>query len=132
LAGLFTSYRYNVPQIYLDIDRAKAQTLDVPVNSVFSALGTYLGSDYINDFNFLGRVYEVYAQAKPQFRDDVKNIRTLYTRNHSGGMVPLGTLLKARETVGPDTVMHYNIYPSADVNGAMLPGVSSGQESNGQ
>jgi multidrug efflux pump subunit AcrB len=77
LAGLFTSYRYNVPQIHLDIDRRKAetQTLDVPVNSVFSALQTYLGSDYINDFNFLGRVYEVYAEAGPQFRDKVENIR---------------------------------------------------------
>ena len=127
LAGLFTSYRYNVPQIHLDIDRRKAETLDVPVNSVFSALQTYLGSDYINDFNFLGRVYEVYAEAGPQFRDKVENIRQLYTRNNSGGMVPLGTLLNVRETVGPDKVMHYNLYPSADINGATLPGVSSGQ-----
>ena len=127
LAGLFTSYRYNVPQIHLDIDRRKAETLDVPVNSVFSALQTYLGSDYINDFNFLGRVYEVYAEAGPQFRDKVENIRQLYTRNNSGEMVPLGTLLNVRETVGPDKVMHYNLYPSADINGATLPGVSSGQ-----
>ncbi len=127
LAGVFTSYRYNVPQIYLDIDRKKAQTLDVPVNSVFSTLQAYLGSDYINDFNFLGRVYEVYAEAEPQFRDRVENIRQLYTRNNSGGMVPLGTLLNVREIVGPDKVMHYNLYPSADINGATLPGVSSGQ-----
>jgi multidrug efflux pump len=127
LAGVFTSYRYNVPQIYLDIDRKKAQTLDVPVNSVFSTLQTYLGSAYINDFNFLGRVYEVYAEAEPQFRDRVENIRQLYTRNNSGGMVPLGTLLNVREIVGPDKVMHYNLYPSADINGATLPGVSSGQ-----
>ncbi len=127
LAGLFTSYRYNVPQIHLDIDRQKVETLDVPVNSVFSALQTYLGSDYINDFNFLGRVYEVYAEAGPQFRDKVESIRQIYTRNNSGGMVPLGTLLNVRETVGPDKVMHYNLYPSADINGATLPGVSSGQ-----
>jgi hydrophobe/amphiphile efflux-1 (HAE1) family protein len=85
LTGLFTSYRYNVPQIYLDIDRKKAQTLDVPINSVFSTLQTYLGSSYINDFNFLGRVYQVNAQAQPQFRDTVNNIRQLYTRNNSGG-----------------------------------------------
>jgi multidrug efflux pump subunit AcrB len=116
-----------VPQIYLDIDRKKARTLDVPVNSVFSTLQTYLGSDYINDFNFLGRAYEVYAEAEPQFRNRVENIRQLYTRNNSGGMVPLGTLLNVRETVGPDKVMHYNLYPSADTNGATLPGVSSGQ-----
>jgi multidrug efflux pump subunit AcrB len=127
LTGLFTSYRYNVPQIYLDIDRKKAQTLDMPINSVFSTLQTYLGSSYINDFNFLGRVYQVNAQAQPQFRDTVNNIRQLYTRNNSGGMVPLGTLLSVREIVGPDKVMHYNLYPSADINGALLPGVSSGQ-----
>jgi multidrug efflux pump len=127
LTGFFTSYRYNVPQIYLDIDRKKAETLDVPMNSVFSTLQTYLGSSYINDFNFLGRVYQVNAEAQPQFRDRVNNIRQLYTRNNSGGMVPLGTLLSVREIVGPDKMMHYNLYPSADINGALLPGVSSGQ-----
>ena len=127
LVGLYTSYRYNVPQIYLDIDRKKAETLNVPVNSVFSALQTYLGSTYINDFNFLGRVYQVNGQALPQFRDSVDNIRQLYTRNNSGAMVPLGTLMNIRETAGPDKVMHYNLYPSADINGATLPGISSGQ-----
>ena len=127
LIGLFTSYRYNVPQIYLDINRKKAETLNVPVNSVFSALQTYLGSSYINDFNFLGRVYQVNAQASSQFRDTVANIRQLYTRNNSGGMVPLGTLLSVREIVGPDKVMHYNLFPSADISGTSLPGVSSGQ-----
>jgi multidrug efflux pump len=127
LAGFFTSYRYNVPQIYLDIDRKKAQTLNVPINSVFSTLQTYLGSSYVNDFNFLGRVYQVNAQAQPQFRDVLSNIRQLYTRNNNGGMVPLGTLLSAREIVGPDKVMHYNLYPSADISGTTLPGVSSGQ-----
>jgi len=127
LGGFFTSYRYNVPQIYLDIDRKKAQTLNVPINSVFSTLQTYLGSSYVNDFNFLGRVYQVNAQAQPQFRDVLSNIRQLYTRNNNGGMVPLGTLLSAREIVGPDKVMHYNLYPSADISGTTLPGVSSGQ-----
>ena len=127
LTGLFTSYRYNVPQIYLNIDRRKAETLNVPVNSVFSALQVYLGSSYINDFNFLGRVYQVNAQASPEFRNSVANIRQLYTRNNSGGMVPLGTLLTVRETAGPDKVMHYNLFPSADISGTALPGVSSGQ-----
>ena len=127
LTGFFTSYRYNVPQIYLDIDRKKAQALNVPVNSVFSTLQTYLGSSYVNDFNYLGRVYQVNAQAQPQFRDTLGNIRQLYTRNNSGAMVPLGTLLSAREIVGPDKVMHYNLFPSADISGTTLPGVSSGQ-----
>jgi multidrug efflux pump len=127
LTGFFTSYRYNVPQIYLDIDRKKTQTLNVPINSVFSTLQTYLGSSYINDFNFLGRVYQVNAQASPPFRDTVENIRQLYTRNNAGDMVPLGTLLNVHEIVGPDKVMHYNLYPSADISGTTLPGVSSGQ-----
>jgi multidrug efflux pump len=127
LTGFFTSYRYNVPQIYLDIDRKKAQALNVPINSVFSTLQTYLGSSYVNDFNFLGRVYQVNAQAQPQFRDSVNDINQLYTRNNSGGMVPLGTLLSARAIVGPDKVMHYNLYPSADISGTTLPGISSGQ-----
>ena len=127
LTGFFTSYRYNVPQVYLDIDRKKAQALNVPINSVFSTLQTYLGSSYVNDFNFLGRVYQVNAQAQPQFRDTVNDINQLYTRNNNGGMVPLGTLLSARAIVGPDKVMHYNLYPSADISGTTLPGTSSGQ-----
>jgi multidrug efflux pump len=127
LAGLFTSYRYNVPQVYLDIDRKKAETLNVPVNAVFDALQTYLGSSYVNDFNFLGRVYQVTAQAEAKFRDQIADIRQLYTRNNSGGMVPLGTLFSAREIVGPDKVMHYNLYPSADISGTTVGGLSSGQ-----
>jgi len=127
MAGLFTSYRYNVPQIYLDIDRKKAETLNVPVNSVFDTLQTYLGSSYVNDFNFLGRVYQVTAEAEPRFRAEIADIRNLYTRNNSGAMVPLGTLFTAREIVGPDKVMHYNLYPSADINGTTVGGVSSGQ-----
>ena len=127
MAGLFTSFRYNVPQIYLDIDRKKAETLNVPINSVFSALQTYLGSSYVNDFNFLGRVYQVTGQAEPTFRDAVSDIRQLYTRNNAGSMVPLGTLLSAREIVGPDKTMHYNLYPSADISGTTVGGVSSGQ-----
>ena len=97
------------------------------MNSVFSTLQTYLGSSYVNDFNYLGRVYQVNAQAQPQSRDTLGNVRQLYTRNNSGAMVPLGTLLSAREIVGPDKVMHYNLYPSADISGTTLPGVSSGQ-----
>jgi multidrug efflux pump len=127
MAGLFTSYRFNVPQVYLDIDRKKAETLNVPVNAVFDALQTYLGSSYVNDFNFLGRVYQVTAQAEPKFRDQIANIRQLYTRNSNGSMVPLGTLFSAREIVGPDKVMHYNLYPSADISGTTIGGLSSGQ-----
>jgi multidrug efflux pump len=128
LTGFFTGYRYNAPQIYLDIDRKKAETLDVPLNSVFSTLQTYLGSSYINDFNFLGRVYQVNAEAQPQFRDSVNNIHQLYTRTNSGAMVPLGTLLSVREIVGPDKVMHYNLYPSAEaIEGVTPPALRRGR-----
>jgi multidrug efflux pump len=127
LTGFFTSFRTQVPQIYLNIDRDKAEALDVPIESVFQTLQTYLGSIYINDFNFLGRTYQVNLQADAQFRVRADQIRNLYARNGSGGMVPLGTLLDVQEINAPDKIMHYNIYPSAEINGNTLPGVSSGE-----
>ena len=127
LVGLFTSFRSQVPEIYLDIDRRKVETLDVPVNSVFDTLQAYLGSTYVNDFNFLNRTNQVNIQGQSIWRIRPESIRRLYTRNNSGGMVPLGTLLNIQETTGSDKVMHYNIYPSAEISGSTLPGVSSGQ-----
>ena len=115
-----------MPQIYLNIDRDKAEALDVPIESVFQTLQTYLGSYYVNDFNFLGRTYQVNLQADAAYRVRPDQIRNLYARNNTGGMVPLGTLLDVEEINGPDKVMHYNIYPSAEINGNTLPGVSSG------
>jgi multidrug efflux pump len=127
LTGFFTSFRTQVPQIYLNIDREKAEDLDVPIDSVFQTLQAYLGSYYANDFNFLGRTYQVNLQADARFRVRPEQIRSLYTRNATGGMVPLGTLLDVAEINAPDKVMHYNLYPAADLNGSTLPGVSSGQ-----
>jgi hydrophobe/amphiphile efflux-1 (HAE1) family protein len=127
LVGLFTSFRSQVPQLYLDIDRRKAETLDVPLNSVFDTLQAYLGSTYVNDFNFLNRTDQVNIQADAVFRVEPESIGQLYTRNNKNQMVPLGTLLDIREINGPDKVMHYNIYPSAEISGNTLPGVSSGQ-----
>ena len=127
LIGLFTSFRSQVPQLYLDIDRRKVQTLDVPINSVFSTLQSYLGSTYVNDFNFVNRTNQVNVQGDAPFRIRPESIRELYTRNNKNQMVPLGTLLDIREITGPDKVMHYNIYPSAEISGNTLPGVSSGQ-----
>ncbi len=115
-----------MPQIYLNIDRDKAEALDVPIDSVFQTLQSYLGSYYVNDFNLLGRTYQVNLQAESSFRVGPDQIRNLYARNASGGMVPLGTLLDVQEINAPDKIMHYNIYPSADLNGNTLPGVSSG------
>jgi multidrug efflux pump len=127
LVGLFTSFRSQVPQIYLDIDRRKVETLDVPINSVFSTLQAYLGSTYVNDFNFVNRTNQVNIQAGARYRIEPESIGQLYTRNNKNQMVPLATLMDVQETVGPDKVMHYNIYPSAEINGSTLPGVSSGQ-----
>jgi multidrug efflux pump len=127
LVGLYTSFRSQVPQLYLDIDRRKAETLDVPLNSVFDTLQAYLGSTYVNDFNFLNRTDQVNIQADAPFRVQPATIGKLYTRNNKNQMVPLGTLMDIREINGPDKVMHYNIYPSAEISGSTLPGVSSGQ-----
>jgi multidrug efflux pump len=127
IATAFTTLRSQVPQLFLDIDRQKAESLGVAVDSAFDTLQAYLGSTYVNDFNYLTRVYQVYVQAENSFRLHPGSIRDLYTRNNQDGMVPLGTLLNVRASTGPDKVMHYNLYPSADLNGVTLPGFSSGQ-----
>jgi multidrug efflux pump len=127
MATAFTSFRSQAPQLYLDIDRRKAETLGVPISSIFDTLQAYLGSTYVNDFNFLNRVYQVNIQGESGFRLQPDAIRSLYTRNEDNEMVPLGTLLNITETNGPDKVMHYNLYPSADVNAVPKPGFSSGQ-----
>ncbi|MBV9643577.1 MAG: efflux RND transporter permease subunit, partial [Verrucomicrobia bacterium] len=127
IATAFSTFRSQAPQLYLDIDRRKAETLGVPLNSIFGTLQSYLGSAYVNDFNFLNRVYQVNIQAENAFRLGPESIRRLYTRNENNEMVPLSTLLNITETNGPDKVMHYNLYPSADINGVPQPGFSSGQ-----
>jgi multidrug efflux pump len=127
MAAAFTSFRSQAPQLYLDIDRRKAETLGVPISSIFDTLQGYLGSTYVNDFNFLNRVYQVNIQGENAFRIKPDSIRGLYTRNENNEMVPLGTLLSIRDTNGPDKVMHHNLYPSADVNAVPKPGFSSGQ-----
>ncbi|HYZ74652.1 MAG TPA: multidrug efflux RND transporter permease subunit [Chthoniobacterales bacterium] len=127
LTRVFTTYRSRVPQLYLNIDREKVQTLDVPLNSIFTTLQSYLGTNYVNDFNFLGRTFQVNLQGNPDFRADPSEIQRMYTRSNSGGMVPLGSLLQIQEVTGPDAVGHYNVYPAALIQGDTLPGVSSGQ-----
>jgi multidrug efflux pump len=127
LAGVFTPFRANIPQLYAEIDRTKAKMLDVPLDNVFSTLQTYLGSAYVNDFNMFGRTYQVNVQAAGPFRDEPGDIMRLKTRNTSGGMVPLGSLVNVRQTTGPDRVLRYNMFPAAEINGDTAPGVSSGQ-----
>jgi len=127
LTGLFTSFTVNTPQLDADVDRAKAKAQGVPLANVFETMQINLGSLYVNDFNRFGRTYQVVAQADAQFRDRPESILRLKTRNSAGQLVPLGALVKVRETYGPDRVMHYNGYPAAEINGAPAPGTSSGQ-----
>jgi len=127
LAGLFSTFTVNVPQLDADIDRLKAKTEGVPLQNLFETMQIYLGSLYVNDFNRFGRTYQVTAQADANFRLRADDIRKLKTRNAAGDMVPLGTLVDVHETTGPDKVIRYNMYPAADVNGVAKPGVSSGQ-----
>jgi hydrophobe/amphiphile efflux-1 (HAE1) family protein len=127
LRGVFSSFRMNVPQVWIDIDRERARRQDVPLPELFATLGVYLGSAYVNDFNRFGRTYQVVAQADGPFRSQIEDIGNLRVRNAAGDMVPLGALVRTRETFGPDRVMHYNSFPTADINGSLAPGVSSGQ-----
>jgi multidrug efflux pump len=126
-SGVFTTYRSQVPQLFLNIDREKLMTLNVPISSVFATLQSYLGSNYVDDFNFLGRTYQVNLQGDADFRSNPDQILRMYTRNATGGMVPLGSLMEVQRITGPDTVSHYNVYPAALIQGATSPGVSSGQ-----
>ncbi|WP_111980416.1 efflux RND transporter permease subunit [Algibacillus agarilyticus] len=127
LMGLYSSFRIQVPQMDIEIDREQALLQGIPLDEVFSALQIYLGSLYVNDFNMFGRTYQVNAQADANFRLDAKQILNLKVRNAKGQMVPLGAVLKATPTTGPDRVMHYNGYPSAELNGSPAMGFSSGQ-----
>jgi HAE1 family hydrophobic/amphiphilic exporter-1 len=127
LTGLNTTIRANVPQLFLDINRTKVKTLDIPLNSVFDTLQSYLGSTYVNDFNRLGRIYQVRIQADQQFRVEPDDIRRLDVRNERGDMAPLGTFVDVREVVGPQVIQRYLLYPTAQINGEPAPGFSSGQ-----
>ena len=126
LAGVFSTFAANTPQIYLDIDREKAQALGVSINDIFNALQSTLGGYYVNDFNLFGRTWQVNIQAETPFRSTVDDIYRIYVRNSSGEMVPLRALADARLVLGPQAVTRYNNYRAVIVNGAPAPGVSSG------
>jgi hydrophobe/amphiphile efflux-1 (HAE1) family protein len=127
LTTLFTTFRSGVPQLFLDVDRTRVKSMDVPLKEVFDTLQIYLGSLYVNDFNRFGRTYQVMAQADSEFRMKPADITKLKTRNRQGGMVPLGSLVDVKEITGPDKITRYNMYPAAEINGSTLPGISSGQ-----
>lgn len=126
LVGLFSTFRNEVPQLFVDVDRIRAKTMGIDLKSVFETLQIYLGSLYVNDFNIFGRSYQVVAQADAPFRMTSDAITQLKTKNETGDMVPLGSLVKVQEINGADKITRYNMYPAAEINGSTLPGVSSG------
>jgi hydrophobic/amphiphilic exporter-1 (mainly G- bacteria), HAE1 family len=127
LTGVFTTFSANSPQLFLDIDRQKAQLLNVPIANIFDALQQNLGTAYINDFNAFGNIYQVIAQADQRFRIEQQDINRLRVRSATGALVPLGTLVNMREVTGPDLVQRYNMYTSVPLQGNAAAGVSSGQ-----
>ncbi len=127
LTGVFSSYQINVPQLFANVDRAKAKRMGVNLNDIFATLQVNLGSYYVNDFNRFGKTYRVIVQADAAYRAKPEDIATLKTRNATGGMVPLGALIDVKPSFGPDHAMRYNAFPAADINGTAAPGFSSGQ-----
>ncbi|HEX3273532.1 MAG TPA: efflux RND transporter permease subunit [Gemmatimonadales bacterium] len=127
LAGVFTSYRINVPQLEVVVDREKVKQEGIQLTDLFQTMQVYLGSVYANDFNRFGRTYQVKVQADAQFRATAENIAQLKVRNAQGAMVPLGSVVQVKPSHGPDQGLRYNGYPAADINGGPAPGYSSGQ-----
>ena len=127
LAGMLASFQVNAPQVQVDIDRVKAKSQGVPLNTIFETLQVNLGSLYANDFNRFGRTYRVVVQADAPFRMQPEDIGRLKVRNATGEMIPLSALLTIEHSSGPDRVMHYNSFPSADISGGPAPGYSFGQ-----
>ena len=127
LTGMNTTFTSNDPQILVTIDREKAKTMGVPFNQITAAMGTFMGSSYVNDFDFNNRSYRVYVQADQQFRKTTQDLREYYVRSNSGQMIPLDNLATLQETAGPQVINHYNLFRSAEIDGSPAPGRSSGQ-----
>jgi HAE1 family hydrophobic/amphiphilic exporter-1 len=127
VVGLFSAFRANDPQLVVDIDRDRARSLNVPLREVTDALQVFLGSAYVNDFDFNNRAYRVYVQADQQYRAGPKDLRQLYARAANGSMVSLDSVVRTSETTAPQVISHFNLFRSAEINGAAAPGVSSGQ-----
>jgi HAE1 family hydrophobic/amphiphilic exporter-1 len=127
VVGLFSSFRANDPQLLVEIDRDAARSLGLPLREVTDALQVFLGSAYVNDFDFNNRAYRVYVQADQQYRSDPEALGELYARSDSGAMVPLDTVVHARETTAPQVINHFNLFRSAELNGSAAPGLSSGE-----
>jgi HAE1 family hydrophobic/amphiphilic exporter-1 len=127
LVRLFSSFTANDPQYLVTIDREKAKSLHVPLSQITDTLGVYMGSSYVNDFDFNNRSYRVYVQADKQFRATAENLKQFYVRSDSGAMVPLDNLISVTQTTTPQVISHYNLFRSAEIDGSPAPGYSSGQ-----
>jgi HAE1 family hydrophobic/amphiphilic exporter-1 len=127
LTGLFTTYSASDPQFLVTIDREKAKSLHVPLSQITDTLGVYMGSSYVNDFDFNNRSYRVYIQADKQFRATSQDMKKFYVRSDSGAMVPLDNLISISQTTTPQVISHYNLFRSAEIDGSAAPGYSSGQ-----
>ncbi|AGA25370.1 efflux RND transporter permease subunit [Singulisphaera acidiphila] len=127
LHALNTTFRAGVPQLFADIDRVKAKSLDIPLSVIFGTLQASLGSAYVNDFNKFGRTYQVRVQADERFRKRPEDIKRLEVRDRRGDMIPLGTIANVKEVLGPQIITRYNLYPSASITGEAAPGFSSGE-----
>ena len=127
LAGLFTSFTANDPQILVRIDREKAKSLQIPFSQVTDALQVFMGSVYVNDFDFNNRSYRVYLQADQRFRSEAKDIRSYYLRSETGKMIPLDNVVEIEQTANPQVVSHFNLFRSAEISGSAAPGVSTGE-----
>ena len=127
LRGVFTSFTADAPLLDVEVDRQKAKALGVPIEQIFSTLQLYMGSQYVNDFNYASRTYRVYLQAEQQFRDSPSDIGAFYVRSDAGDMIPLEALVKVTPTTSAQIIRHYNLFRAAEINGQGAPGVSSGQ-----
>ena len=127
LTGMNTTFTSNDPQLLVSVDREKAKAMGVPFNQVTAALNTFMGSSYVNDFDFNNRSYRVYVQADAPYRRNAQDIHQYYVRSNSGQMVPLDNLATIAETSGPQVINHYNLFRSAEIDGSPAPGLSSGQ-----
>jgi hydrophobic/amphiphilic exporter-1 (mainly G- bacteria), HAE1 family len=127
LVGLYTPFTANDPQYLVTIDREKAKSLHIPLSQITDTLSVYMGSSYVNDFDFNNRSYRVYVQADKQFRANAQDMKQFYVRSDSGAMVPLDNLISITQTTTPQVISHYNLFRSAEIDGSAAPGYSSGQ-----
>jgi HAE1 family hydrophobic/amphiphilic exporter-1 len=127
LRGVFTSFTADTPLLDVEVDRLKAKSLGIPLEQVFNTLQVYMGSQYINDFNYASRTYRVYVQAEKEYRDNPQDIGAFYVRSETGEMIPLESLVKVTPTTSSQTIRRYNLFRAAEINGQGAPGISSGQ-----